>query len=148
MRLFSLLLCVLGVMAVALPSAAQTADDPGLQKRIELARAMHDIKPLSVQIEESIKQLSMRYPEEKRALFVAKMMETFDQKTLTDISVKAMAETFTETELTKMVDFYGSPEGKSISAKNPVYQSLVQPEIIKKIDQALMEVRTGKAGDQ
>lgn len=147
MRVLSLTLFVLGILAMALPAHAQAGAEGTLNRRIDLARQMHEIKPLAVEIEDSVRQLSLRYPEDVRVLFVSRMMQTFDRETMTEISVKAMAETFTVAELEKMVDFYGSPEGRSIAGKTPVYESLVQPEILKRIDKALMEIRTGKAAD-
>lgn len=146
---FLLALSFLAFM-IAAPLAAQAQDktpanDPSLQTRIELARKMHQIKPLDVEIEAAIKQLSMRYPEDKRELFVSKMLQTFDQKALTEISVNAMAATFTAPELNKMIEFYGSPEGKSIDQKMPIYQKLVEPELVKKVDKALMDIRLGPA---
>lgn len=144
MRLKALSLILLGFM-LALPTAGAMAqgESGGLDKRLELARAMHEIRPMSVQIEAAVQALSLRYPEDKRERFVAKMLETFDQKTLTEISIRAMAETFTVAELEKMIDFYGSPEGRAASEKMPVYQAIVEPEIVKKLDAALMEIRTG-----
>ncbi|MCB9991480.1 MAG: DUF2059 domain-containing protein [Rhodospirillales bacterium] len=139
--LFALLLTVLLV-----PSA--WAQDAALEKRVQLAHEMHKVKPMAVQIESAVRQLALRYPEDKQELFISKMLQVFDQKTLTDISVNAMAETFSEAELQKMLDYYGSPEGKAIEEKMPIYQTIVEPEIIKRIDQALMEIRTGGAGGQ
>lgn len=147
MRKLPLLLGFFAMLVWTLPAFAQQAATGDLEKRMELARKMHEIRPMSVQIEDAVKQLSLRYPEDKRELFVSTMMQTFDRASLTGISVKAMAETFTAAELEKMIDFHGSPEGKAITEKMPVYQSLVEPELMKKIDQALMEVRTGKAAN-
>jgi len=154
MKKSPLLLSLVVLLSFALPAyaqqdaapaaAASAAAAPDLEQRLALARKMHDIKPMTVQIEDAIRALSMRYPEDKRELFVLTMTQTFDQKALSEISVKAMAETFTAAELEKMIDFHGSAEGKAISEKMPVYQSIVEPELIKKIDQALMEVRLGK----
>ena len=148
MRINTLVFVFLGLFTFAPMVFAQDGGDPALAERIALARKMHDIKPMAVQIEQAIRQLALRYPEDKQELFITKMLQVFDRKSLTDISVKAMAETFTAAELEKMIDFHGSPEGKAIGEKMPVYQALVEPEIIKKIDQALMEVRTGGIGSQ
>ena len=74
-----------------------------------------------------------------------KMVNTFDHKTLHNLSVKAMADTFTEAELEKMIDYFGSPEGKSVGEKMPVYMAILRPEINKLIDQAMMDVRLGPA---
>ena len=148
MRKYSLIPFVLMSLFLLVPPVLAQAEggDAGLQQRIELARKMHEVRPMSVQIEQAIEALSMRYPEDRRELFVTKMLQMFDQQTLSEVSVKAMAETFTAAELQKMVEFYGSPEGKAIEQKMPVYQAIVEPEIIKKIDEAMMEIRTGAGG--
>lgn len=140
------------VPVFAVPARAQddgkaAAEDAGLARRLELARRMHEIRPLDLQIEDAVRQLSLRYPADKRDLFISKMLQVFDLKTLTDISVRAMADTFTEAELAKMIEYNSSPEGKAATEKMPIYQSLVEPELMKKIDQAMMELRTGKASD-
>ena len=141
MKAYLSVLCFVIAMLFVQPLSAQ--DDPDFPKRYELAQKMHEIKPINMQIKSSIEQLAQRYPEDVREAFVNRMMEVFDKKTLTDISVRAMADTFTAAELEKMIDFHGSPEGKAVGEKMPVYQGLVRPELMQKIDKALMEVRTG-----
>lgn len=132
--------------AFAVPAMAQNASaDPDYTKRLDLARQMHDIRPINMQADDLIKGMAERYPEDRREAFIARMTEVFDKQALTEISVKAMADTFTAAELQKMIDFHGSPEGKTIGQKMPVYQALVEPELVKRIDQAMMIVRTGKA---
>lgn len=147
MKKLPLLLCALALFSFVPLALAQPAANADLDKRMELSRKMHEIRPMTVQIEDAVKQLSLRYPEDKREIFITTMLQTFDRESLTAISVKAMAETFTVAELEKMIDFHGSAEGKAITEKMPIYQSLVEPELLKKIDKALMEVRTGKAAN-
>lgn len=149
-RAFMRILFIIACFMLAAPSTlAQEAADPGNAKqRLALSRQMHEIRPIKMQVEEVITQMALRYPENRRDEFISRMMEIFDNQTLTEISVHAMADTFTVPELEKMIEFHGSPEGKAVSKKMPVYQALVEPELIKKIDQALMELRTGKPGDQ
>ncbi len=137
---------VILLMSASVMAQDNTADQ-NYQQKVSLAQKMHQIRPMNVQIEDAVKRLSLRYPEEKRALFVSKMVQTFDSKALTELSVNAMAETFTVAELEKMIDFHGSAEGKAITEKTPVYQSIVTPELVKKIDKALMEVRMGKTAN-
>ena len=59
-----------------------------------------------------------------------------------------MAETFTASELEKMVEYFGSDEAKSIAQKLPVYQAIVEPEITKMMDAALMKLRTGATAEE
>jgi hypothetical protein len=56
-----------------------------------------------------------------------------------------MAEVFTTAELKRMIEYFGSDEAKTIAQKMPIYQQLVQPQITKLVDQAMMTVRTGTA---
>ncbi len=147
MKKLVLLVCIAITLGFAAPSSAQNAAAPDLDKRIELARKMHEVRPMVVPIEEAVQQLAQRYPKEKRELFISTILNAFDRESLTEISVKAMAETFTVAELEKMIEFNSSPEGKAITEKMPVYQSLVEPELMKKVDKALMEVRMGKPGN-
>ncbi len=141
------LLLVLAVTLFQPLSAVAQQEDPDYQQRIELARQMHEIRPLNADIEESVRRLAQRYPAEQREIFVDRMLDEFDQDDMTALSVKAMAETFTLAELEKMIEFHGSPEGQAVTKKMPVYQAVIQPEIIRKIDRAMMAVRTGSVSD-
>lgn len=131
-----------------MPAAmAQEAADPAFAERLALSKKMHEVRPINLQVEKVVEQMAARFPEDQRDKFIERMIDVFDKEALTDISVQAMAETFTAPELEKMIEFHGSPEGKTITEKMPVYQSLLEPELVKKIDKALMEVRTGKTGN-
>ena len=122
---------------------AQSEISPEDAQRVDLAVEMQKIRPISAEIEGTIKAVSMRLPEDRREIFVMKMMNAFDQETLNQLAIKAMADTFTSAELEKMIDFYGSPEGKSIAEKMPVYMAILRPEIDKLVDKAMMNVRLG-----
>jgi len=134
--------CLSFMILYSLPSLSQQ-EAGTLEQRTALAEKMHVIRPLDLQIERSIGQLAERYPPDVRAKFVRKMNEVFNKEEIEKVSVKAMAETFSVTELEAMVAYYGSDEGQSAQEKMIVYQSLVQPELRRKIDQALMQLRTG-----
>jgi hypothetical protein len=123
-------------------SFAQNSDDD-FEARLALAQEMHQIRPLDDNIDLVIEQIAINFPEDRRDQFVARMMGQFDRGVLNRISTNAMAETFTTKELAAMVDYFGSPEGRAITDKMPVYQALIQPEILKLVDKAMMELRTG-----
>lgn len=128
--------------------ASATTEDAGdMNARLNLAKVMHEIKPARQQIDVAIEMVSKRLPVDQREDFVGRMQKIFDYDKLEELSIKAMAEVFTEKELQKMVDYYGSKEAISADKKMPVYQSVMQPEITKMLDEALLEVRTGGASD-
>lgn len=141
----NILAAIFMALVAITPMMAVAQDDADLAKRTELAEEMHKIRPVNAEIESTVRAVAERLPEEKREIFVMKMVNTFDHKTLHNLSVKAMADTFTEAELEKMIDYFGSPEGKSVGEKMPVYMAILRPEINKLIDQAMMDVRLGPA---
>ncbi|MCB9988802.1 MAG: DUF2059 domain-containing protein [Rhodospirillales bacterium] len=134
-----------------LPLAAMAQDEAvsaDMQKRLELARQMHIIKPVYQQVEAVVTQIVRNVPPEKQEEFVNAINQSVDNEKLEKISVEAMAETFTAAELEKMVAYFGSDEAKSITEKLPVYQAIVEPEIQKMMDAALMKLRTGAPADE
>lgn len=139
MRILTLILC----MFIALPAFAQDDD-----KRLELAKKMHELRPTKNQVMQAIEVVSQRVEESKRPAFEGAMMNAMDFKAIEKISIDAMTETFTVPELEAMVEYYSKPEAQSASDKLPDYQRKVGPEIIRMIDKAMMKVKTGGAGDQ
>jgi hypothetical protein len=128
--------------ATAPTAPAEPADDNAA--RTELAIKMHEIWPVGTRVEEAIKMVAQNIPEGEREAFKARMRKAIDQKTLEQESVAAMAKTFTADELKAMVTFYGSPEGRSISAKTDDYMKILQPVMVKMLDGALLKMRTGE----
>lgn len=139
-----------GSAAAAAPASApnildapKSADWP---QRVALAKKMAEIQPASQQVDEAIKTLSGQVPPNDRAAFVARISGAIDNKKLEDVSVDAMARTFTAAELQRMIDYFSSPEARSIAEKMPIYQQLIQPEIFRMMDAAVMKERTGAPG--
>lgn len=132
-------------MAFAPVTASAQEGDPALSARVELARELHEIRPLDDHITAAIRDISQRYPEAQRGVFVERMERAFDSERLTALSVDVMAETFTDAELQAMISYFGSPEGQSISEKMPVYQALLEPQLVRLIDQAMMDLRAGRS---
>lgn len=138
------------VALMLLPAAAwaqETAADtpPDLAQRVELSRKLHEIRPATLQVEAALTQVAQRLPETERKAFIDRMMSAIDAKKLEEVSVNAMASVFTLPELQKMLDYFSTPEAHSISDKMPIYQNMLQPEIVKMLDKAMMEMRTGTA---
>jgi hypothetical protein len=133
------------VALISFGASAQTPDPADLAERQALAKKIHQIKPVREQVEAVVQEISTRLPEENREQFKSKMLEVFDFDTLEKSSEDAMAEVFTAAELKRMIEYFGSDEAKTIAQKMPIYQQLVQPQITKLVDQAMMTVRTGTA---
>ncbi len=124
---------------------AQSADDPSIESRQALAEQMNEIRPLRQQLESAVDKIAGKLPEKDRKALTKNILSSVDDKKLETVSVDAMVEIFTEAELKRMVDYFGSDEAQSISKKLVIYQGMIQPEIVKMLDKALMEARIGKS---
>ena len=114
-----------------------------MARRVALAKEMHKIRPTREQVDGAIRQASLSVPENERAAFIAAMTSVLNYRAIERISVDAMAEVFTVKELESMVEYYSKPEAKSASKKIKDWAKIVQPEINRIIDKAMMRVRTG-----
>lgn len=155
MRLF-LLLFTLILFPVAV-NAAETAADPGavvipkqdpadLDKRLELARKLHELLPVSIrdQVNTAIEDVAKAQAPEQQEIFRANMRAALNYQALEKISVDAMAEIFTADELQARLDYYSKPEAKTAAKKDDLYAQKVYPEIIRMLDQAMMRARIGQ----
>lgn len=153
-RPLSLSLCLL-LLSVT-PGLAQTApaktdapaaaQDASLSARLALAEKMAELTPPDDMVSAAVEALISRAPENDRATLRAKIISAFDRDAFRAETINAMAATFTEAELQKMVEYHSSPEAKSIAAKMPAYQRQVQPSLIRALDIAMMVARTGRPG--
>lgn len=134
---------VLSLCLLSAPSFAEEAPDH--QERLELSQKMHEIQPASRQIEVAVNRVALRLPETERAKFKDSIMTAIDTQRLEELSIKTMADIFTKDELDAMVGYFAAPEAASISEKMPLYQDVIQPEITKMLDAAIMKARTGVA---
>lgn len=123
-------------------AAKQPSD---MQERLALAQKMHEIQPASQQIDIAVSRVAQQMPEADRKPFHDNIMAAIDNKKLEELSIKTMADIFTKEELTLMVGYFSSPQAKSISEKMPMYQDILNPEIMKMLDAAMMKARTGAA---
>ena len=123
---------------------AELEDEKKLQKKVELAKEMHDIRPTRQQVDAAVARASMGLPPRDRPNFVNAMKGMLNYNAIERISVDAMVETYTLKELESMVEYYSKPEAKSASDKVMYYAGLVQPEIVNMIDKAMMRYRTGQ----
>jgi hypothetical protein len=122
------------------------ADDAGLERRLELAKQMQEIRPAKDQVDKAIDVYVSRLPPNEKESYRAALKNILNYKALEKISIDAYAATYTEEELQAMVSFFGSPEGRSASAKSDEYNKLVFPEIVRMLDKAVMRAKTGASG--
>jgi hypothetical protein len=115
------------------------------ERRLELAREMHKLRPTAEQVDAAVESVASRLPPEQAGNFKINAGNMLNYRAIENISINAMAETFTIEELEAMVDYYSKPEAKSIAGKYEAYQQKVGPEIVKMIDRAIMKLRTGDA---
>lgn len=118
--------------------------DEQLAHKVELAKKMHQIRPTAEQIDAAIKQVAGSLPEMQRKGFVDTMTESLNYNAIERISIDAMVDVFTLKELELMVDYYTKPEAMSASDKMGDWAKIVQPEIARLIDKALMKIRLGE----
>lgn len=118
-------------------------DDGDYEVRLKLSQKMHEIWPMRQKIENALDLVSERIPEKDRLSFKAAMRKSIKFDALEETSIDAMADIFTEKELKKMIDFYGSKEGRSVSYKTSDYEKALQPMMIKMLDKALLNAKMG-----
>lgn len=120
------------------------APEPSLaEQRLALARQMHEIWPVRVRVEDALDIIGENIPEENRLAFKAQMRKNIQFDLLEQESIKAMADIFSVKELQKMVEFYGSPEGRAVSAKTDDYERALGPVMTKMMDKALLDTKLG-----
>ena len=127
------------------PAFAQEKENlpPDFDQRLELAAKMHEIWPVRVRVEEALDMASESFDQFERPAFKAKMRQAIKFEQLEEESIEIMAKLYTVKELEAMIAFYGSPEGRAISAKSGDYSAALEPVITRMLDAALMDVRTG-----
>lgn len=113
------------------------------ESNLALAKKMHEIWPIRTRIESAIEAVAENFPPEKQAEVKAKMRKSIQYDQVEEESIRAMASTFTEDELKAMIDFYGSDVGRSISAKTQDYELALRPVMVKMMDKAMLDLKTG-----
>ena len=131
-------LTLLAMTIIALPAQADDA-----ARKLELARAMHELRPVSEQVQVAIDQFAQTQAPEQREDFKLAMEGAFDIETLKEKSIQAYINTFTLEELEAMVEYSSKPEARSASDKFSNYAAIVYPEIVRMLDAAVMRIRTG-----
>lgn len=133
-------------LVLSFPAFAQDLESsisPDYQKRAELAKEMHKIRPIRLQIEEAMDVLAQDYPVPERVAFKAGIRKSIQFDKLEQESIKIMVDLYTVEELQAMVGFHGSQEGRAIYAKESDYISQMNPLMTRMIDKAIMNARLG-----
>lgn len=127
-----------------LAAKAELDDKKILAKKIALAKQMHKIRPTRDQVDSAVSRASLSVPAQSRLSFVNAMSSMLNYNAIERISVDAMIETYTLAELEAMVEYFSKPEAISASNKMRNWAVIVQPEIIRMIDKAMMRIKTGQ----
>ncbi len=136
-RLMQCRLLLMVLVCLCVPLAAR-AEDKDYEQRLELAKKMYEYRPVKAQVEAAIDRVAEVLPEDKREAYRLAMHAALNEKALEKISEEAMAKVYTNAELEAMVEYYSKPEARSAGEKFHEYQAIVQPEITKMLDKAMM----------
>ncbi|MAZ75915.1 MAG: hypothetical protein CMH31_01280 [Micavibrio sp.] len=123
---------------------ATNAQDAAYEARLKLSKDMHEIWPVRPKIEKALDSIAAQIDAQERARFKAAMRKAINFGGVEQASIEAMADIFTAEELTAMIAFYGSKEGRSVSFKTDDYQRALQPVLVKMIDKAILDTKLGQ----
>lgn len=122
----------------------KTEEAADFKKRLEISRELHKIKPVREQVDNAVDGVASRLPQAQQDVFRSRMRAVLNYNSIRNISINAMAETFTVEELQAMLEYNKKPEAQSAEKKLPDYQDKIRPEIVRMIDKAIMRMRTGE----
>lgn len=123
---------------------AENEDQVILEKKIALAKEMHQIRPTRTQVDSAVAGAAMALPASERQNFIITMKSRLNYNAIERISIDAMVDTYTLVELESMVEYFSKPEAKSASAKVHSWATAVNPHIVRMIDDVLMRIKTGQ----
>lgn len=123
---------------------AENEDEAILEKKIALAKEMHQIRPTRTQVDSAVAGAAMSLPASERQNFIIMMKSRLNYNAIERISIDAMVDTYTLVELEAMVEYFSKPEAKSASAKVHSWAKAVNPHIVRMIDEAIMRIKTGQ----
>lgn len=119
---------LLAFLAMAVLSNTAFAQDTS-EARLDAAERYAKVFNLPKMMNQTVAQIALNVPENKRQEFIQFMSGALDMQMLEGLIVTSMTEHFTTNELNALADFYGSPEGISIVEKMPVYMASTMPRI-------------------
>lgn len=139
-----LILCLASCILISSSMAyAQDGAENDLNTRLELARKMHELRPVKPQVDRAIENVASALPTAKQEEFRVSMQRILNYPAIENLSIEIMAETYSAAELKVMIDYYQQPLAQSAAEKTIQYQQKLGPEIIRIMDRAMMEMRTG-----
>ncbi len=137
----ALRLAVVGVLISLAPGPAGAQSNKGkagetitqvadtAPNRAALAERLVEVQDMDKLFRDTMANMAKEFPENERAKFLDYANNAFDLTELRAVTIDAMARHFTTGELTRLVEFYGSPVGRSINRKMAAYTADVMPEI-------------------
>ena len=125
---------------------AQDGNQENYDKRIGLAQQILAVNPVRDQVRGAIEQfvaraMPMASQADKETLKF-QLIQIINVKAIEDVSLRAYADVFTQSELEVMLDYYSKPEAKTAREKMPQLNEIIGPEIVKMLDKAVMKART------
>ena len=141
LRIF--VLSLLFLTGFSMGVVAQDAVDADFDRRLDLAKEMHEYVPTAEKVNQAIDSAAMRLPPNQQEAFKSAMRGVLNYRVIEKISIDAMAETFTVQELEVMLEYNKKPEVETIQEKYREYEAKVSPEVARMLDKAMMRVRTG-----
>lgn len=132
----------------AMPVSAQAENSVEDTRKLALAQKFFEIRPVSLVAIKAIETLAAARPADQQALFMQQMRLHMDFAQLEAEMTEALVKTYTTAEIEKMVEYYGSDIGRSITEKQSVFEQDVTGILQKMIDKAFVQSRYGTNGLQ
>jgi hypothetical protein len=129
------------------PAAAETAGAPSA-RRLELARQLVDESGMRENYSKMVRALFSNFAAGLPHAEDAKVQATTDAMTelmermmprMIDLSITVYARTYTEEELTGILEFYRTPAGRALLAKSPLLMQNISAETIKLMPEMMGE---------
>lgn len=131
------------LVALLMMPVSVSAQESDAMERLDLAREYHEYRPVKPQIDRAIENVAGNLSESAREEFILAMKRMLNYPAIESLSVEIMADIYTVEELEAMVAYYKQPIAQQAADKAVEYQKRLGPEIIKILDRAMMEIRTG-----
>lgn len=128
--------------------APAVAAAPVTPERLALAKAYINSVPVEDQVKAAIEDMISRVSADQRVLVRSIAEKTIDYTRLRDAAAQTVAEIFTDAEIKKMTEFFASPEGKSVSAKLPIYEQRMQPVMTDMLRDFVLKLQENKVNLQ
>ncbi len=125
--------------ALVMMAAPASADTP--EGRLAAAKAYVKVADVPKMMNEMVDAMAQNPQLGLTAGHVEQIRGMFDHGEMENLMVEKMTKHFTEEELLKLAEFYGSPEGISIMKKMPAYMSDVMPFVQQKVAEAVQKAK-------